>query len=67
MQPDPEAREMVVVSLHRGVRRGWIAVDRAWPLRFGERAGKTRAPAVEELTTSREGTRRANAHANVAP
>ncbi len=51
LEPDPETRELTVVSLHPGVSRADVERQCAWRLRFADELAETPAP-------STEGTRR---------
>ena len=64
MEPDPETKELTVVSIHPGVTREQITEACGWPIRFADEVVDTPAPTAEELTTLRdlqERTRRAHA------
>ena len=64
MEPDPETKELTVVSIHPGVTREQITEACGWPIRFAGEVVDTPAPTAEELTTLRdlqERTRRAHA------
>src|ERR687884_1706587 len=39
MRPDPETKELTVVSLHPGVTRDQVQANTGWQLRFAENAG----------------------------
>jgi glutaconate CoA-transferase subunit B len=54
LEPDPETREMTVVSIHPGVTRETLQEQTGWPLRFRPDAGETPAPTAEELSVLRE-------------
>lgn len=67
MEPDPETRELTVVSLHPGVTRDAVAENTGWPVRFAAEVAETQPPSAHELAVLRdlhERTRRA--HANTA-
>ncbi|MFT3905438.1 MAG: CoA-transferase subunit beta [Steroidobacteraceae bacterium] len=64
MEPDPQTREMSVVSLHPGVTREQLQKQTGWELRYAAEVGETPAPTAEELEVLRalqERTRRAHA------
>lgn len=58
LEPHPETKELVVVSIHAGVTRERIAANTGWPVRFASELPDTPAPSVEELATLRELKRR---------
>ena len=63
LEPHPETREFVVVSLHPGVSRGRVAENTGWKIRFAGSVSETPPPAAEELRALRglrERTRRAH-------
>jgi glutaconate CoA-transferase subunit B len=63
MRPDPETKELTVVSVHPGVTREQIAENTGWPIRFAGEVAQTPAPAEAELTVLRDlQTRTARAH-----
>jgi glutaconate CoA-transferase subunit B len=53
-EPDPESREMTVVSLHPGVTRERVQETCGWPVRFAEALAETPAPTAEELGVLRD-------------
>jgi glutaconate CoA-transferase subunit B len=53
-EPDPESREMTVVSLHPGVTRERVQETCGWPVRFAEALAETPAPTDEELGVLRD-------------
>jgi glutaconate CoA-transferase subunit B len=53
MRPDPESRELTVVSLHPGVTREQAQAQCGWALRFGAQVEETAAPTAEELVVLR--------------
>lgn len=64
MRPDPETRELVVVSLHPGVSRDQVREATGWDVTFVEELGETPPPREEELEVLRELVERtAAAHA----
>ena len=54
MRPDPETKELVVVSLHEGVTREETAQKTGWPVRFAESVARTPPPDANELTVLRD-------------
>lgn len=63
LRPDPETKELTVVSLHPGVTRERAAEACGWPLRFAPQVEETPPPTAEELEVLRalhERTRRAH-------
>ena len=64
MEPDPQTREMRVVTMHPGVTRERLQASTGWPLRFSDAVTPTPAPTVAELAVLRdlqERTRKAHA------
>jgi glutaconate CoA-transferase, subunit B len=53
-EPDPETREMAVVSVHPGVTREQIADATGWPVRYAAKVGETPPPTALELEALRE-------------
>jgi glutaconate CoA-transferase subunit B len=49
LEPDPESRELTVVSLHPGVTRDRVAKECGWELRFAPDLAETPAPTDNEL------------------
>jgi glutaconate CoA-transferase, subunit B len=67
LQPDPETRELIVVSIHAGVTREQISASTGWPLRFADAVGQTPPPNVVELAALRDlQARTARAHGGEA-
>ncbi len=63
MEPDPETKEFVVVSLHPGVTQEAARSACGWPLRFSPAVTQTPPPTTEELRVLRElQARTAKAH-----
>ena len=60
MQPDPDTKELTVVSLHPGVTREQVQANTGWPLRFA-------ATVVEDPTAGRTRARRCCAIYRRAP
>ncbi len=54
MKPDPETRELVVVSLHPGVSREDVIEATGWEIRFAESLESTQEPSARELEILRE-------------
>jgi glutaconate CoA-transferase subunit B len=54
MRPDPETKELVVVSIHPGVGREEIEARTGWPVRFASAVRETPPPQERELTVLRE-------------
>jgi glutaconate CoA-transferase subunit B len=66
-EPDPQTKEMTVVSIHPGVTRERIAENTGWPVRFATQVKETPAPNAQELATLREvHARTAQAHGKAA-
>ncbi|MFY0991730.1 CoA-transferase subunit beta [Halomonas sp. C05BenzN] len=64
MKPDPESKELVVVSLHPGVTREDVIEATGWEIRFAEALESTPEPSERELEILRElKDRTARAHA----
>jgi len=65
-EPDPDTKEMTVVSIHPGVTRAQIQENTGWPVKFAAQVAETPAPTARELEVLRElqaRTDRANAEA----
>ena len=63
MRPDPETRELTVVSIHPGVGREQITEATGWPVRFAEKVEQTHPPTPAELDVLRDlQARTARAH-----
>jgi len=54
MKPDPDTKELVVVSLHPGVSREDVIDATGWDIRFAEQLESTPEPSARELTILRE-------------
>ncbi|BCB09554.1 3-oxoadipate--succinyl-CoA transferase subunit B [Vreelandella venusta] len=54
MKPDPETKELVVVSLHPGVSREDVIDATGWDIRFAEQLESTPEPNPNELKILRE-------------
>ena len=65
--PDPETKEMIVVSLHPGVTREQVKENTGWDVRFAAQVAETPAPTAQELEVLRAlHARTARAHAEAA-
>lgn len=53
-RPDPETKEFVVHSLHRGVNRAAMEESCGWAIRYAEDLGETPPPTELELGTLRD-------------
>ena len=53
LEPDPDTRELIVVSLHPGVTREIVQAQCGWPLEFSSELKQTPAPTEVELATLR--------------
>jgi glutaconate CoA-transferase subunit B len=66
-EPDPETKEMMVVSVHPGVTRERIQENTGWPVRYAANVAETPAPDARELETLRAlHARTAAAHGKAA-
>ncbi|MDW0360147.1 CoA-transferase subunit beta [Vreelandella venusta] len=54
MKPDPDTKELVVVSLHPGVTREQVTDATGWDIRFAEQLESTPEPNSNELKILRE-------------
>jgi glutaconate CoA-transferase, subunit B len=54
LEPDPESKELTVVSIHPGVTRERVQEATGWPLRFAERVSETATPSEDELSALRK-------------
>ena len=54
MEPDPESKEMTVVSMHPGVTREALQEATGWPLKYAASVVETPPPTTEELSTLRD-------------
>jgi glutaconate CoA-transferase subunit B len=52
--PDPESKEMTVVSIHPGVTRDEIEANTGWKVKYAAEVGETAAPSAAELEVLRE-------------
>jgi glutaconate CoA-transferase, subunit B len=53
-EPDPETKEMIVVSIHPGVTREEIDGNTGWKVKYARDVAETPAPNAHELATLRE-------------
>ena len=53
LQPDPESKELIVVSLHEGVTREQVLEATEWPIRFADDVEITPPPSGGELAALR--------------
>jgi glutaconate CoA-transferase subunit B len=66
-EPDPETKEMSVVSIHPGVTREQIQENSGWQIKFAAKVAETPAPTQRELEVLRELHARTNrAHLEAA-
>ena len=54
MTPDPETKELAVVSIHAGASRDAIRAACGWPVRFADAVEETPVPSAEELAILRD-------------
>ena len=65
--PDPETKEMTVVSIHAGVTREQIQENTGWKVKFAANLAETPPPTARELDVLRElQARTARAHGEAA-
>jgi glutaconate CoA-transferase subunit B len=66
-EPDPETKEMTVISIHPGVTRGHLQENTGWPVRYAGNVIETPAPTPQELGVLRDlHARTARAHGEAA-
>ena len=66
-EPDPETKEMTVVSIHAGVTREQIQENTGWQVRFAAKVAETPPPTARELEVLRDlHARTDRAHAEAA-
>jgi glutaconate CoA-transferase subunit B len=66
-EPDPETKEMTVVSIHPGVTREQIQENSGWQVKFAAKVAETPLPTQRELEVLRELHARTNrAHSEAA-
>ena len=53
-EPDPQTKEMTVVSIHPGVSREQIDGNTGWKVRYADKVAETPAPTAAELVALRE-------------
>jgi glutaconate CoA-transferase subunit B len=64
MRPDPQTKELTVISLHAGITREQVSANTGWPVRFAQPLASTPLPSDQELTVLRDlQDRTARAHA----
>jgi glutaconate CoA-transferase subunit B len=64
LEPDPETKEMTVVSIHPGVTREQIQENTGWAVKFAAQVAETPPPTDNELAVLRDlQARTARAHA----
>lgn len=67
MRPEPETKELEVVSIHEGVTKRDVEDNTGWPIRFAQSVEKTPPPTARELEVLRDlHARTARAHAGAA-
>jgi glutaconate CoA-transferase subunit B len=54
MEPDPDTKELTIVSLHPGVTREQVMAGCGWPVKFAADVVETPAPTAQELSVLRE-------------
>jgi glutaconate CoA-transferase subunit B len=54
MRPDPETKELTVVSLHPGISRDQVIANTGWPPRFAPNVEETSPPEAQELAVLRD-------------
>lgn len=65
LRPDPDTKELAVVSIHPAVTRKQIQDATGWPIRFADEVAETPAPTERELAALRElHARTAETHGN---
>ena len=66
-EPDPETKEMTVVSIHPGVTREQIQDNTGWQVQYAAKVAETAPPTANELEVLRElHARTARAHGDAA-
>jgi glutaconate CoA-transferase subunit B len=53
-EPDPQSKEMTVMSIHPGVTRDQIHGNTGWKVKYAAEVATTPAPSADELTVLRE-------------
>jgi glutaconate CoA-transferase subunit B len=53
-EPDPQTKEMTVVSIHPGVEKAQIEANTGWPVRFAATVVETLMPSAHELEVLRD-------------
>lgn len=54
MRPDPETKELRVVSLHAGVTKEQVSANTGWDIRFADELGETPPPDQHEVEVLRD-------------
>jgi glutaconate CoA-transferase subunit B len=54
LEPDPQTKELTVVSIHQGVSREQIVENCGWAIKFAHQVIETPAPTEIELATLRD-------------
>lgn len=54
MEPDPETKELTVVSLHPGIAADEVLAATGWPIKFATKPAMTPAPTEAELSVLRD-------------
>jgi glutaconate CoA-transferase, subunit B len=68
LEPDPDSKELTVVSIHPGVARNEIEQATGWPIRFADDVAVTDEPTAAELAVLRAlEERTAQAHGSEGP
>lgn len=67
MRPDPQTKELTVVSLHAGITAEQVRANTGWAVRFAEPIARTPPPTAHELAVLRDlQARTSRAHAGAA-
>jgi glutaconate CoA-transferase subunit B len=53
-EPDPQTKEMTVVSIHPGITREQIQENSGWQVKFAANVGETAPPTQRELDVLRD-------------
>src|SRR5438132_2225021 len=54
LRPDPQTKELIVTSIHRGITREDIAQQTGWQIRFADTVEQTTPPTETELAVLRD-------------
>jgi glutaconate CoA-transferase subunit B len=54
LAPDPESKEMTVVSIHPGVSRAQVQDNTGWPVRDADKVAETLPPNASKLEVLRD-------------